>query len=218
MLSNPQDIAACAHSAGERAILEAAVRLFSKQGYNGVSMRAVALEAGVSKSNIYHHFESKEALYLAIWQHSAENLAELVSKLAEGAGEFEWRLREFARAHLLNLFENATIMRLLLREMFFGVAQKEQRMFQGAVGEILESLISIFENGHRAGLLRPGVDPALCALLLLGSDTFYFLTHELRQYPPLDKYNIPAERFSDEMMNIILRGMLADSETGSTAS
>ena len=52
-------------SAGEAAILDAAVRLFSRHGYDGVSMRSVAREAGVSKSNIYHHFESKEALYLA---------------------------------------------------------------------------------------------------------------------------------------------------------
>ena len=41
-----------AHSAGEKAILETALRLFSELGFEGVSMRAVAREAGVSKSNI----------------------------------------------------------------------------------------------------------------------------------------------------------------------
>lgn len=218
MASNPARISDCAHSAGERAILEAAVRLFSKKGFNGVSMRSVAEEAGVSKSNIYHHFESKEALYLAIWQHSAESLAELVRNLADGAGEFEERLREFARAHLLQLFENATTMRLLLREIFFGVAQQEHGMFQRAVGDILESLIGIFENGRRAGLLRPGVDPSLCALLLLGSDNFYFLSHDLRQQPPLSKYDKPPEQFSSGMMDIILRGMLADTQAMSATS
>ena len=64
-------LSAEAHSAGEKAILETAVRLFSELGFEGVSMRTVAREAGVSKSNIYHHFESKEALYLAIIRSSA---------------------------------------------------------------------------------------------------------------------------------------------------
>ena len=46
-------------AAGELAILEAAERLFAQQGYDGVSMRTIAREAGVSKANIYHHFDSK---------------------------------------------------------------------------------------------------------------------------------------------------------------
>ena len=62
-MSQPSNAAARPErSAGENAILEAAVRLFSRHGFEGVSMRAVANEAGVSKSNIYHHFASKEAL------------------------------------------------------------------------------------------------------------------------------------------------------------
>ena len=52
-------------SAGELSILDAAVRLFSESGYDGVSMRRIAEEAGVSKANIYHHFASKEALNFA---------------------------------------------------------------------------------------------------------------------------------------------------------
>ncbi|HBE91853.1 MAG TPA: TetR/AcrR family transcriptional regulator, partial [Gammaproteobacteria bacterium] len=48
---------------GETAILDAATRLFAERGFDGVSMRQVSEAAGVSKANIYHHFESKEALY-----------------------------------------------------------------------------------------------------------------------------------------------------------
>ena len=212
MASQTLSFTACAHSAGEQAILEAAVRLFSEQGFDGVSMRAVALEAGVSKSNIYHHFESKEALYLAIWQHSAENLAVMVRGLAESEGDFETRLREFARNHLAHLFRNATTMRLMMREMMFGTSGNKHHVFEHAVGEVLETLIGIFENGQRAGLLRPGVDPALCAFLMLGTDTFYLLTDDMRHYPPMDIYTLPEERFSDDLMDIILHGMLA--ETG----
>jgi TetR/AcrR family transcriptional regulator len=208
MTSHIPTLGACAHSAGKKAILEAAVELFSEQGYDGVSMRAVALAAGVSKSNIYHHFKSKEALYLAIMKHSAESLSEMVEHLAEDRGEFDERLREFARAHLAHLFKNATTLRLILRELFDGEAKWQRIMVEQVVGSIYERLIEIFGKGQEAGLLRPGLDPELCAFLILGADLFFFQSYELQKYPPLNKYTRPKEQFSDEMMDIILHGML----------
>lgn len=208
MLSNPLKCGLGARSAGEKAILDTAVRLFSENGFDGVSMRTVAREAGVSKSNIYHHFESKEALYLAIMQSSAESLSEMVENLAEGKGDFEQRLRKFARSHLAHLFENVMTVRLVLREMFSSDSKWQKVMVEQFVGGIFERLISIFENGQKTGLLRPGVDPGLCAMLILGVDLFYFQSYEMKKYPPLDKYAHTEEQFSDEMMDIVLHGML----------
>jgi TetR/AcrR family transcriptional repressor of mexJK operon len=51
---------------GKRAaILEAAKSLFTRLGYEGVSMDAIAQEAGVSKLTVYNHFGDKEALFAA---------------------------------------------------------------------------------------------------------------------------------------------------------
>ena len=58
MRANPITAPDPRQSAGEKAILDAAVQLFSEYGYDGVSMRRIAEAAGVSKSNIYHHFTS----------------------------------------------------------------------------------------------------------------------------------------------------------------
>ena len=46
-------------------ILEAAKRLFSMEGFAGVSMDQIAAEAGVSKLTVYSHFGDKEALFFA---------------------------------------------------------------------------------------------------------------------------------------------------------
>ncbi len=49
---------------GKRAaILAAAKRLFVAQGFEGVSMDAIAADAGVSKLTVYSHFGDKEALF-----------------------------------------------------------------------------------------------------------------------------------------------------------
>lgn len=50
----------------ERAILEAALKVFAATGYTGTKMDAVAAEAGVTKPTLYSYFPSKESLFQAM--------------------------------------------------------------------------------------------------------------------------------------------------------
>jgi len=47
-------------------ILESSIKLFSTRGYNAASVDDICAEAGISKGAFYHHFESKQALFLAL--------------------------------------------------------------------------------------------------------------------------------------------------------
>jgi AcrR family transcriptional regulator len=47
-------------------ILEAALDLFSHQGYRATSIRDIAERAGVSTGNVYHHFKDKETIFRAL--------------------------------------------------------------------------------------------------------------------------------------------------------
>ena len=60
-------------------ILEASIKLFSNRGYNAASVDDICAEAGVSKGAFYHHFESKQALFLALldsWLKTIDNSIE----------------------------------------------------------------------------------------------------------------------------------------------
>jgi AcrR family transcriptional regulator len=60
-------------------ILESAIKLFSKRGYNKASVDDICAEAGISKGAFYHHFESKQALFLALldgWLQTIDNAIE----------------------------------------------------------------------------------------------------------------------------------------------
>ncbi len=46
-----------------RTLLDAALRLFSRQGYRATTVRDIAKAAGVSTGNLYHHFPDKEAIF-----------------------------------------------------------------------------------------------------------------------------------------------------------
>jgi AcrR family transcriptional regulator len=47
-------------------IMESAIKLFSNQGFNKASVDDICAEAGISKGAFYHHFKSKQELFLAL--------------------------------------------------------------------------------------------------------------------------------------------------------
>src|ERR671936_196935 len=54
-------------AATRREILEAAQRLFERQGYAATTMAAIAAEAGVALKTLYVAFETKSGLLRALW-------------------------------------------------------------------------------------------------------------------------------------------------------
>jgi TetR/AcrR family transcriptional regulator len=211
MQVSPSGIPGTARAAGATAILNAAVKLFSEKGYAAVSMRGVAEEAGVSKANIYHHFDSKEALYKAIVRESAAELSGLVSDLASGSGAFDTRILNFAQRHLGHMEGNALSSRLILREAFSGNDAHGRMLAEEVFGEIYTRMVSIFEKGQQAGVLRSELDPALCATLLIGADVFFFQAQGILKHFPNAGFAGHPSRFSQQMVDVMLNGMLTAS-------
>jgi AcrR family transcriptional regulator len=56
-------------AATRRDILDAAQRLFERQGYAATTMEAIAGEAGVALKTVYVAFETKSGLLRALWNH-----------------------------------------------------------------------------------------------------------------------------------------------------
>lgn len=82
------------------AILTAARRLFLKEGYDRVSLDAVAAEAGVSKVTIYSHFPNKEALFIAALSLECEATFQRATATAEEGAPFEAVLVELSLSFL----------------------------------------------------------------------------------------------------------------------
>jgi AcrR family transcriptional regulator len=73
---------------GRDALLEAAIRVVANEGLRGLTIRAVAAEAGVSHGLVRHHFGSRAALVEATLLRSVE-IAIDTSSLAPGSGRID---------------------------------------------------------------------------------------------------------------------------------
>ncbi|MFT5818608.1 MAG: AcrR family transcriptional regulator [Bacteroidia bacterium] len=65
------------------AILQTALELFSKKGFDAVSTNLIAKEAGVSEGLIFRHFQNKVGLLLAIMQMGKDKVEPLLASIAE---------------------------------------------------------------------------------------------------------------------------------------
>ena len=52
----------------QRALLDAARKVFTAQGFSNASIADVVEQAGSSVGSLYHHFGGKSELFLALWQ------------------------------------------------------------------------------------------------------------------------------------------------------
>ena len=65
-------------AAGQRKILNSAFKLFSERGFDGVSIRDIAADAGLTNPALYRHYPSKEALGLALYRKSYDAVLERI--------------------------------------------------------------------------------------------------------------------------------------------
>lgn len=68
------------HEAQRETFALAAMRLMARHGLEGVTMRAVASEAGLSYGSLFHYFDSKDALLLHAVQHLASEQTRRVNE------------------------------------------------------------------------------------------------------------------------------------------
>ena len=64
--------------ATRRRVLDGARRAFAAYGYEGATVRRLEQETGLSRGAIFHHFADKDALFLALAQEDADEIAALV--------------------------------------------------------------------------------------------------------------------------------------------
>ena len=90
-------------------------------------------------------------------------------------------------------------------------------MVEQVIGGIVNRMIAIFDAGQRAGWLRDDLDPGLCATLLMGADLFYFQVQGLLKQIPEAGFIREPGRYSQQMIDVLLNGMVARPSEGRAA-
>jgi AcrR family transcriptional regulator len=193
-------------------ILEAALQLFSKQGYRGTSIREIAELAGLSTGNVYHHFPDKETLFRTLldqyWE--AIDTPDFPFNKALAAGAFPDDLEALAEAAR----ESVTAYRRHVALIYVDVVEFDgthiRKFYSGMSDRFATFLSRRFPEGRLKDQLAPGLDPTTA--LMLASRVFlqYFAVEILFGVPnQLGKETPEALK---EVARILRRGFLRPEE------
>jgi len=203
---------------GARSILCAATELFALEGFEAVSMGAIAERAGVSKANVFHHFTSKEMLILAVMREVSQPHARFAESLLHEPGSCVEKLRRLIAFELIDLFENKQKMRLVLREITDHAHDNVRELAQQVFQRNFRAIFALFEQGQQRGELRQDFDPAVATLMLGGANQLFFQSQETLQSLPETKRIKSAEMYAEQIFNILLGGIVANPPASKVAA
>jgi AcrR family transcriptional regulator len=142
------------------AILLAAQKEFAQQGYSGARIEKIAQFAKCNVRMIYHYFDSKKNLYVAVLENAYEDLrsqeASLKIDIDQPMDGFLKLLRfTFDYFEKNPHFEGILRAENVMRGRF---VRRSARVIE--LGFPLRKIISdLIASGERQGLVRPGLDP-----------------------------------------------------------
>lgn len=195
-------------SPGALSILEVAADLFAENGYDAVSINDIARQAQVSKANIFHHFKSKESLYIAVLsaacKHSAQALDEVEQALAES--DAPTKVEAFFAGHLQRLLADQRSTRLVQRELLEGGSERGRQLAERVFSAQFSRLVALIHSGQSQGQFRKDFDPALVAFLLIGANVFYVQSHPVLQHLPESGFGASADGYSAAVFALLSRG------------
>jgi AcrR family transcriptional regulator len=132
-----------------KALVDSAVELFTRHGYAGTSLDAVAKRARVTKGALYHHFTGKQALFEAAFDVVETASMQRLTKAIEGDGT-PWERALTGVQEYIKICLDPAYQRLVIREAQVVMGYErwraaEERFSYGVVRSVLEELIAAGE-------------------------------------------------------------------------
>ena len=146
-------------------ILQAGIKLFARQGYDGTTTKDLANSAKVAEGTLFRHFPTKKAILIEVatsgW---IEILTDLLTELSE-MGSYK-AISQVMRRRIVSMHNNADLLRVCFIE-----AQNHRELTERIQSEVIEKMTDVaeafFETAIARGIYRP-MNPKIVAQVFLG--------------------------------------------------
>jgi TetR/AcrR family fatty acid metabolism transcriptional regulator len=190
-----------------RAILDAAVRVFARDGYHTSRVGDIAEEAGVAHGLLYHYFPSKDEVLATVFRENWGDLLTRFRDVEESDEPADEKLRGIAKILLRTWRNDPALVTVMVREVARSPHLQEQ---VDDVREGFASIQRVIEQGQREGTFRQGLDPRLASWVVYGALEEILTGWVLGQLPDGDEEVARAER---TVVEVVCGGLAADQES-----
>ena len=159
-------------------IIQNAMMLFAKNGYDATTADEIAKECGVNKAMIFYYYKNKAGLYSAVMSHALESIHNevitsdkcCVSPLAD--------LEAFIKTYATYCDTHPYLPALILRELSDSGAHLPEMMFE-SLRKLFTLLSGILKEGEAQGIFH-NVTPMIVHFMIVGTINLLVTTKPLR--------------------------------------
>jgi AcrR family transcriptional regulator len=151
------------------ALLEAAARGLSRYGYGHLRLEEVAREAGYTRGALYHQFEDKADLALAVIDWVNENWIREVGEPAKQEPDPVAELIALARGHAVFCRRDIARVVMALRVEFGGHDHPVGRQIERISETAVKRVARLIKGGRRDGSIPPGPPARVVAVAFMGA-------------------------------------------------
>ena len=124
--------------------MQAAIKIFSRHGFEAARAEDIAHAAKIAKGTLYLYFRSKEALYSAAIAHAVAELQALTAQGIHAAENFSEKLRAAVAIRLQFWADHESLYRLLLT---LGRQPRHRKQTNALLRSGQQQLLAIFAEG-----------------------------------------------------------------------
>jgi AcrR family transcriptional regulator len=179
-------------------IIRAAVHLFNQNGYHATSMQDIARAVAIRKPSLYHHFDSKEAILLAILDTGMERLITQLETVVSSDQPCTSKLHAAIHCHATTIAHNLEGASVFLREDR-GLGDEYLRRYLTRRDHFEGLIRRIVQQGVTEGVFRQ-VDVAIAVNAVLG-----MVNWMTRWYNPQGR--LSADQIADQFADLVMHGL-----------
>ncbi len=151
-----------------RQILDAAIRVFARQGFHATRVSDIADEAGVAYGLVYHYFKSKDEVLNELFSERWSLLLAAIEEADREGGSPREKLGAVAAFIVDSYRHDPELMKVIIVEVT-RAANSFGRTHLPEIRRAYDSIAKIVADGQEAGVFRRDIDPTFASMSFYGA-------------------------------------------------
>lgn len=187
------------------AILDAALRVFAKNGFAAARMSDIAVAAGVGKGTVYLYFDSKEDLLLGVLESYVDDMMAMIDELALSGVSPEEGIRVFFETALGVVASNVDLFSIIEQRLFLSNADLRSRG-EAFFRSMIERLVAKIGTKMEQGVVK-NYDLEIIATAVIGAFASFRLYRVLH---PEQSNQESCDKVASELSRFFAAALLAE--------
>lgn len=153
----------------QKEIIDVALNLIADKGIQGLTIKNLAREIGISEPAIYRHYENKIEILLSILDLFRINSVKLFEEAAGEKSSALVKIEHLFKNHFVTFVNNPSLVAVIFSEEIFRNEPVLVKKISEIVSQNDKMLISILSEGQSAGEIRNDLAAGHLAIMVMGA-------------------------------------------------